>query len=126
MGIIDTLKKLLVLAIFVTIIGGIAAFVLGSLLPAISGINMFGGLLAGLLAIVLYLYISTMSEIETTDIGYLVPLLAAAGIIGTFVISIIPQAAGYMLTLDQGLTWMSVLWTMVYAGIALVVYDKVM
>ena len=124
MGFVDVLKKLLILAVLVTVIGGLAGYGLGLILPAVQGINLVGGLIAGIIAIVLYLYISTVSDIEKTDIGYLVPLLAAAGIIGTFIISVIPQATGYVLTLDANLTWMSVLWTMIYAGIALVIADK--
>lgn len=126
MQIMDSLQKLLISAVIIAVVGGLAAFGLGMLLPVVQGINIVGAMLGGIIGIVLFLYISKYSEIETTDIGMLVPILALASIIGTFVVGLVPMATGYILTLQEPLTWMSILWTMVYAGIALAVADKIM
>lgn len=122
----DQLMKLLTMAVLVAVIGGVAAYGLGLVMPMITSIELVGSLLAGIIAIVLYLYIIGFSDIEVKEFGYLVPLLALVSIIGTFVVSILPSASGFILTLNEPLTWMNVLWTLIYAGIAMAIVDKFM
>jgi hypothetical protein len=123
---IDWLKKLAIQAVIVAVLGGIIAYIMGMILPIVSGINIVGGMIAGIVAIVLYAYIAGFSDVDTAEFGYLVPLLAFVSIIGTFVVGIMPGATGYILTLSSSLTWVNTLWTLIYAGAALAITDKIM
>jgi hypothetical protein len=113
------IKKLLIMAAFVAVIGGVASAILGMIMAPLAA--MLGGILAAIIALVLLIVMVAKTDIETYDIIELVALLLTVTIVGGIVVMIVPAAAGFILVPNQAFTPTGLAWTFVYVGLAMLV-----
>ena len=123
---IDKLKGLIISALFVAIIGGIAAFLLGSMLGAITAVTGFATIVGGIAAVVLLLLVATYSDVDKFNIFELVMLLVVVGVVGTSIVTVLPAASDWILTASGTLSWNNIAWSLVYVGLAIMGKEKVM
>ena len=123
---IDKLKGLIISALFVAIIGGIAAFLLGSMLGAITAVTGFATIVGGIAAVVLLLIVATYRDVDKFNIFELVMLLVVVGVVGTSIVTVLPAASDWILTASGTLSWNNIAWSRVYVGLAIMGKEKVM
>lgn len=117
------IKKLLVMALFVAVIGGVVSFLLGMFMTPLASI--WGGIIASIIALVLLIVMVAKTEIETYDVVELVALLLTVTIIGGAVVMIVPAAAAFILVPSAAFTPMGLAWSLVYIGAAMMVRKMV-
>jgi hypothetical protein len=124
---IDNLKNLGVQAGIVAIVGGIIAYLLAMLTAPIMGFDaMFGPLIGGIIAITILLYVAKETALDAMTFFNIIVLLLFVSIIGTFIVAAVPTVAPFILTLAGSMSISTWAWSLVYVGIALLTYDKIM
>ena len=123
---IDKLQQLAVAAMFVAIIGGVAAYILGAVLGAVTTAIGFPTIIGGFLAVVLLIVVAAQTEVEKYNIFEIVMLLVMVSVIGTIIVTILPAAGGWILTASGTLTFNNLAWSLVYVGLGLLGKEMVL
>ena len=111
---------------FVAIIGGVAAYILGAVLGAVTTAIGFPTIIGGFLAVVLLIVVAAQTEVEKYNIFEIVMLLVMVSVIGTIIVTILPAAGGWILTASGTLTFNNLAWSLVYVGLGLLGKEMVL
>ena len=117
-------KKLFLWAALTAVIGGIIAFILGMVLGPINAIPARGAIIAGVIAVVLLIYLAKSSDFDSVTIFQLIVILVLIGVIGTIITTIFPPAAPYILTVAGNFTALGLGFTFIYIMLADIVINK--
>lgn len=122
---LEKFKELGILAVIVAVLGGIIAYLLGMLTSPIVGFDaMFGPLIGGIIAIIILLYVAKETALDAMTFFNIIVLLLFVSVVGTFIVAALPMAAPFILTLTASMTISMWAWSLVYVGLALIIYDK--
>lgn len=103
----------------VSVIGGVVAFVLGSLLGMVPEIAIFTGLIAVILA-----FIMLKKSKVTRDAPEFILLLVAVGIVGSLITGFVPGISNYILSVN--ITLSGIAWTIFYVTLSLYIVRNVL
>jgi hypothetical protein len=124
--VIDKIQQLAIAALFVAIIGGVAAYLLGAVLGAVTTAVGFPTIIGGFLAVVLLLVVAAQTDIDSYNIFEIVMLLVMVSVVGTIIVTILPAVAGWILTASGPLTFNNLAWSLVYVGLGLLGKEMVL
>jgi len=107
MGNID-LSEMSVLALFVAVIGGLVAYVLGMAFGALTAVPLWGSIQL-LIGIVLAVMLAKYGGVDEYNLFRFVILLGIVGFIGTIITTFVPVVAPFILAVGafsvNGLVW---------------------
>jgi uncharacterized membrane protein required for colicin V production len=121
--VVDELKAVLFQALLVAVIGGVVAYVLGMVIGPINAMT-YGAILGVGLLLVLLVLMAKYTDVEKLDLFSFVILLVAVTFIGSVVVTALPAAAPFILSLSGALTIPTLAWTLVYIGLAMLIWKS--
>lgn len=116
---IDKLKELSILSLFVAVVGGVLASVLAMVLGTVTGMTGFPTIIGGIVAVVLLMVVAAKTGVDKMGFFALAMLLVMVSVVGTIIVTVLPAASDWILTASAPLTWNSLAWSLVYVGVGM-------
>lgn len=119
-----SLMETFILAVFVALFGGVAAWLLGMAFGMIAMLPLWQAIYI-IIGIVLCGFLAKYGKIDEFNIFRFVILLGAVAVVGIFITTVFPMAAPYILGVNQAFTASGLVWIFVYALIGEAGFRKV-
>lgn len=116
-------SKYVALGIGSPILGGGAAALLAMVWGMMGAIPLFA-IVPAIVAVVLFLYINQMTDIDDLDFAIFIVIAVIVSIFGTLFVTFMPVMAPYILTLAGNLTFATLLWTYIYVMLTAIILHK--
>lgn len=116
-------KELIVLSIFVALIGGIASYAFGMVFGMATAIPLWGTIQL-IIGVVLAVMLAKYGNVDNYNLFRFVILLGVVGAMGSVIITFVPAAAPFILSVGA-FSVNALVWAFVYILLAEMVYSKI-
>lgn len=117
-------SKFLALGIGSPIVGGAIAWLLANIFGML-GVIPLATIIPAVLAVVLFLFIHSMTDIDDLHFAVFIVIAVIVGIFGTIFVAFVPAMVPYILTMAGNLTFATLLWTYVYVMLTAIILHKI-